>query len=120
MEEEILAVAKCVTGIQEQEEDYLSTLCAMERGRLEKRLKEPLTTENRSAFICAAAWMAAADYFGGKSGTGAASWSAGDVKVQEKDASAWNAASENLRRAAKTLMEEHLEDEGFSFLGVRG
>ena len=41
-------------------------LCAMEEARLQSRLKEPLTEQNRDAFICAAAWMAPADYFAGK------------------------------------------------------
>ncbi len=120
MKEEILAVANCVTGAGEHETAYLEKLCAMEEARLQSRLKEPLTQENRDAFICAVAWMAAADYFGGKGTDGAASWSAGDVTVHEQPASAYSAASDNLRKAARVLLEGHLEDQQFAFLGVDG
>ena len=120
MEQEILTVAKCVTNATAEEETYLSTLCSMEAARLKARLKEPLTEENRSAFVCAAAWMAAADFFGAKGASGAASWSAGEVSVHEREASAYGTTSENLRKAATALMAEHLRDLNFVFLGVKG
>ncbi len=120
MKEEILAVASCVTGAEEHEAAYLTKLCAMEEARLQSRLKEPLTEQNRDAFICAAAWMAAADYFAGKGTDGTESWSAGDVTVHEKPSSAYSTTSESLRKAAQVLLEGHLEDRHFAFLGVDG
>ena len=103
----------------EAEED-LATLCDVEARRLRRRLKEPLREEDHSAFVCAVAWMAAADYFSGKSAALPASWQAGDVSVQEAGGAERQTAVENLRAAAMRILEDLLEDEGFVFLGVRG
>ena len=119
MEEEIFEVAKTVTGAVEAEWNYLSSLCAAEAAQLKEHMKKPLDETDKNAFICAAGWLAAADYYCGKGG-GAVSWSAGDVRVQERDAAAWRSAAENLRSAAEHLLEGKLKDGGFAFLGVRG
>lgn len=119
MEEEILAIARAIVGAAEEEETYLAALCRAEQTRLAQRLQTPLCEENRGAFICAVAWMAAADYYSGK-GAGGASWKAGDVSVENPSAEAYAAAAENLRRAARSLGAGLLEDDGFLFLGVWG
>ena len=119
MEEEILAIARAIVGAAQEEETYLATLCRMEQTRLQQRLQTPLSEENRSAFICAAAWMAASDYYRGK-GAGAASWKAGDVSVENPGAETYAATAAQLRRAAQSLGAGLLEDDGFVFLGVRG
>lgn len=118
MEEKILAVAKIVTGAPEEEWTYLESLCTAETEHLRSRMKEALCEQTQDAFICAAGWLAAANYYCGKGGNGVASWSAGEVSVKEKDAAAWNAVAENLRRAAEQLMKGKLCDEQFAFLGV--
>lgn len=121
MNEEILTLAKCVTGAPKEDWAYLETLCRAEGDALRARLIAPL--EGREgAFACAAAWLAAADYFcsRAKALTGAASWSAGDVSVKEADGAERSAAAEALRSAARQLMEGCLRDDSFAFRGVRG
>ena len=120
MEEEILTMAKSITKPAKEEESYLQTLCDAEGARLKGRLKEPLDETRRSAFICAAAALAAADFYAGKGAGGAASWSAGDVSVREQGGTDYGAVAKNLRLAAAELMNGCLTDEGFAFLGVRG
>lgn len=120
MEEEIFAAANCICNASGQEEEYLRALCRAEAAQLERRWKEEPTEETRGVFVCAAAWLAAADYFSGRGASGAASWQAGDVRIQEPAATACGAAAENLRRAAESLLRGMLSDEGFAFLGVRG
>ena len=121
MKEEILAMVKQLTGAHEEEWPYLETLCAAEEDRLRHRFKREIDEALRGSFLCAAAWMAAADYFCARCALGGAqSWSAGDVSVKEKDASAMAAAAENLRAAAERLLQGALTDERFAFQGVRG
>lgn len=120
MDEEIFAVANCICNVSEAEQDYLSALCRAERAQLETRLQADVNENTHAIFICAAAWLAAADYFSGKGASGAASWKAGDVTVEERSATACGAAAENLRHAAEILLRGLTCDEGFAFLGVRG
>ena len=120
MEQEILAMAKCIVKPAEEEESYLQTLCEAERARLDEALKEPLDDKRRSVFICAVAALAAADYYAGKGAGGAASWSAGDVSVHEQDGAGYGAVAKNLRLTASELLRGLLTDDGFAFLGVRG
>lgn len=119
MKEEILTLAKCVTGAPKEEWTYLETLCGAEEEALRRRLTGPVTGRE-GAFACAAAWLAAADYFCGKALSGASSWTAGDVSVKEASASERSAAAEALRGAARQLMEGCLRDDRFAFRGVRG
>ena len=120
MEEEILTMAKVIAKPGAEEESYLQTLCAAEEAQLRRKLKAPLEDQGRSAFVCAAAALAAADYYAGKGAGGAASWRAGDVSVQEQDGGKYGAVAKNLRLAAAARMEGLLMDDGFAFLGVRG
>lgn len=120
MKEEILAVAKCVTGAAESEWKYLETLCGAEEENLNSRLAGVLDEAMRGAFICAAAWMAAADYYCGKSAGGAKAWTAGDVSVTEKGGEDYAAAAALLRRSAQQLLAGCIEDDNFAFRGVRG
>ena len=117
MAEEILTIAGVVTGAAEEEQEYLLALCRAEQTR---RLKEPLAEQDADAFVCAAAWLAAADYYSGKGAGGAVSWKAGEVSVQEQDAAAYRAAAESLRTAARQLAAPLVEDGGFAFWGVKG
>lgn len=120
MGEEILALAKLVTGAGETEWEYLEKLCRAELDALGRRLRGTLEKTKENAFVCAAAWLAAADYFSAKGAAGAASWSAGDVSVKEKGGSDYAAAAALLRRAAHQLLADCLEDDDFAFQGVRG
>ena len=120
MKEQILAIARQLTGAAESEWSYLETLCDAETARLEKQLRRTPEDAEQSMFQCAAAWLAAADYFSGKGGSGAARWSAGDVTVQERDTASYAACAQSLRAAAAQLLQGLDADGGFAFLGVRG
>ena len=119
LQEEIMTLAKCVTGAPKEEWTYLETLCSAETEGLRRRLSGPVDGYE-GAFACAAAWLAAADYICAKALNGASSWSAGDVSVKEADASERSAAAEALRSAARQLLEGCLRDDSFAFRGVRG
>ena len=119
MNEEILTLAKCVTGAPKEEWAYLETLCSAETEALRARLRTSLEG-HEGAFACAAAWLAAADYFCAKALTGVSSWTAGDVRVTEAGSAERSAAAEALRNAARQLMAGCLRDDSFAFQGVRG
>lgn len=119
MEEKILEMARLITGAGEEEKEYLAALCRAEQEKLRDRLREE-SLEQSDAFLCAAAWMAAADYCSGKGAGGAASWRAGDVSVQETDAQKRVAAADALRAAGARLLEGLVKDDAFAFWGVRG
>ena len=118
MNEEIIDLALCVTGAGEEERAYLTRLCGAEGAKLRAQLKTEGDPLQQDAFVCAVAWLAAADYFSGKGA--AASWSAGEVSVRNAPGSAYAAAAESLRDSARKLLAEQTRDQGFAFLGVRG
>ena len=120
MEQEILAMAKSIVQPAQEDESYLQALCRAQQARLEKRLRKPLTEGDGSTFLCAAAALAAADYYAAKGAQGGASWRAGDVSVSERSGTDYGAVAENLRRAATELLRGLLTDDSFAFLGVRG
>ena len=114
-----MEMARLITGAGEEEKEYLAALCRAEQEKLRDRLREESLGQS-DAFLCAAAWMAAADYCSGKGAGGAASWRAGDVSVQETDAQKRVAAADALRAAGARLLEGLVKDDAFAFWGVRG
>ena len=99
METEIQMLAQSMTGADQGEQDYLAALCAAQWERISQMLPEE-TESGRSRLICAAASLAAADYFNTKGAAGTASWSAGDVSVHNRDGASCAAAARELRAAA--------------------
>ena len=119
METEIQMLAQSMTGADQGEQDYLAALCAAQWERISQMLPDE-TESGRSRLICAAASLAAADYFNTKGAAGTASWSAGDVSVHNRDGASCAAAARELRAAAERLLAPLCSDGGFAFLGVRG
>lgn len=121
MREEILALARALSGAGEAEEALLEPLCRAARSRWESRLKPGLAPEDcGAAFACAAAFTAAADLAAGRGGGAAGSFTAGSLSVKGRGAAETAALAQGLRRTAEELMAPYARPEGFCFRGVRG
>ena len=83
MREEILTLARIVSGAGEAEEALLESLCQAARLRWEGRLRQGLTPEDCGrAFACAAAFTAAADLTAGRGGGAVSAFTAGDLSIK--------------------------------------
>lgn len=121
MREEILTLARAVSGAGEAEEALLEPLCRAAYLRWEARLRPGLTPEAcGAAFACAAAFTAAADLAAGRGGGAVAAFTAGDVSVRGRGAAETASLSRDLRRTAEGLMAPYAEEADFCFRGVRG
>ena len=66
MDQEILDMAVILTGAAEDRQMLLTALCTAARQRWQARLREGVTVEDcGQAFVCAAAFSAAADFLKG-------------------------------------------------------
>lgn len=117
MTEEIVAMAMALGQRTEEERELLTTLCQTAELELAQRLKAETRSEDCGiAFAAAAAWLALAAMETG-SGERVESFTAGDLTIR---------GAENTQRGrewraqAERLMAPYLEDERFSFRGVRG
>ncbi len=114
MQEEILTLARTLSGGGEDEETALALLCKAAEKEWTGRLREGVGLEEcREAFLCAAALFAAA---GLTAGRGELRFTAGDVSVTETEG---GKSAEALRREAERLMEPYVTA-AFRFRGVRG
>lgn len=121
MSEEILTLARTVSGAGEAEETLLDSLCRAARRRWEARLKPGLTPEDcGTAFSCAAAFSAAADLAASRAAGAVGAFTAGDISVKSRGAAETAALVQELRRAAEGLMAPYAGEESFCFQGVRG
>ena len=120
MEERILALAAEITG-GDGEDPLLTALCAAAETAWRGRLRPSVTAEDcGEAFLCAAAFTAAADYLLSRAGGDAASFTVGAVSVKTREGGSGADLAEALRQAAERIMAPYGEPEGFSFRGVRG
>lgn len=116
MQEEILTLAKTLSGAEESETRALTLLCAAAEAMWRGRLRPELTPEEcREAFLCAAALEAAAGLTAGRGG--AARFTAGDISVTEADG---GETARTLRREAERLMRPYTGAGDFAVQGVRG
>ena len=121
MREEILTLARIVSGAGETEEALLESLCQAARLRWEGRLRQGLTPEDCGrAFACAAAYGAAADLTAGRGGGAVSAFTAGDLSIKGRGAAEAASLAQGLRRTAEGLMAPYVETEDFCFKGVRG
>ena len=118
MDEEILRLAREVSGGEESQ--LLEPLCRSARLRWESRLRPGLTAEEcGEAFLCAAAFTAAADLASVQGGGGTVeSFTAGEISVKARETDASPASA--LRETAESLMKPYIGEDGFCFKGVRG
>ena len=120
MHEEILALAKtlCSGAV---EEARLERLCVACEAEVAGKLRTGVSVEQcEAAFICAAAWLAAAYYESGEGGGEIVSLRAGEMSVSAAGADRRSARCDLLRRSAKALMEPYCREMQFGFRGVQG
>lgn len=115
-------MAVILTGAAEDRQVLLTALCAAARQRWQARLREGVTAEDcGQAFVCAAAFSAAADFLTGEGGsTAASSFSAGEISVSASSAADRSACAQALRDTAEELMAPYAQPGNFSFRSVRG
>ena len=120
MTERIIALARQLGGLGQEENPALEALCRAAQSQLEGRLRQGITVQNcEESFILAAAWLALAGLAVGESG-GVERFTAGSVTIQERGGGdAWQRAMA-LRRQAEGILAPYLEDSGFVFRGVTG
>ncbi len=116
MTEEIFAIAKVLVTPSLEEETVLQRLCVGAEQELRSALRPGVTAEDCSdLFLCAAAWLAAANLAGGRCGTGTVR--VGDVSVGGGD---WDGAARRMRQQAWKIMAPYCGGDGFTFVGVPG
>ena len=122
MQEVILTLAQTLTGAAEEERSLLERLCTAAVSDWEGRLRQGVTPSDcGEAFVCAAAFTAAAGLLTGRGGgEPVSSFTAGTVSVRGKSVAETSAAAEALRKQAGRLMTPFVKDAGFEFCGVRG
>lgn len=115
MQEEILTLARTLSGPGEDEETALALLCKAAEKEWTGRLREGVGPEEcREAFLCAAALSATAGLLAGRGGM---RFTAGNVSVTEPEG---GKSAEALRREAERLMGPYVTAAEFRFRGVRG
>ena len=121
---EVLSVAECFVSrtLSTGEEGLLSNLCSTAMNRWEAQLRDGMEPEDcRGAFVAASAWTALAGMTGAGESTSPSpvSFTAGDLTVRNRDASASDCAK-SLREQAEAIMAPFVRDGGFAFLEVAG
>lgn len=118
----ILAVACAMTKADENERETLALLCTAEEKALEGRLREGVCKEEcEDAFICAAAFLAAAALESARAGgEELSSLRAGDLTVTKRTSGEGGKRLTALREQAQMLMRPYTKDGAFCFFGVQG
>ncbi|MCI2106213.1 MAG: hypothetical protein LKK00_05770 [Intestinimonas sp.] len=120
MTEEIMALARSLGGLGEEEDSRLLPLCQAAEAELTGRLREGIAPEDcAQAFSLAAAWLALADRSAGQETDGVTGFTAGSFTVRREGGEARQAV-ETLRRRAEAILAPWLKDGGFAFQGVVG
>ncbi len=119
MHESVLELARLMTAAGTAEEKSLEALCAAAEAEWSRRLRPGVTPEQcGSAYLCAAAFSAAAGLALVRAGGGHVSFRAGDVSVTQGAGSA-DGAARALREQAERLMAPFVGLDDFVFRGVR-
>lgn len=119
MHSEILKLAQAASGAAAEEQPLLALLCDAAQQRWKSRLRQGVRMEDcGAAFLCAAAFTAAADLEAGRGGA-VEFFTAGEISVRT-GAAGTSPAAEALRQTAERLMAPFTEAEDFCFKGVRG
>ena len=121
MHEAILKLASAIARPSEEEAGLLEALCTAAEAETAGRLREDVRQEDcGSAFLCAAALLAAAGLLPCRESAGVEQFSAGDVSLRLGGSEELCQVSAALRRQAAAVMAPYWQDDGFAFLGVRG
>ena len=121
MTERILELACGITNPSEGEQALLEHLCHAAEMAWTARLKQGVSAEDcAEAFLCAAAFTAAADFALGRNSEGVESFTAGEISIRHSGSAEGNAKADALRKTAERLMAPYTETATFAFKGVRG
>ena len=121
MGEQILALTMAMVSGGEEDRTLLEALCAAAETAWTARLWEGATAEaGGSAFCCAAAFTAAADYMVSRFGGGVREFTAGELSVKSYDGPDAAELAGALRQTAERLMAPYAAEADFAFRGVRG
>ena len=117
--DEIFAVASAFCGA---ENETLRPICAVAEKEITGKLSDGVSPGDCSETLIVAAALLAVSIYGQvlSGGSEAASFSAGDVSVTNKSGGSIASAGNYLRSQAELMMAPYIDDNGFSFLGVRG
>ena len=118
MTEQIMELARRMCGAEE-EDPLLETLCRAAERSWTARLREGIAlTDCGEAFLCAAAFTAAADHLAGLRAERVDSFTAGEISIKKQNGGEREAQA--MRRIAERLMAPYAAEDGFVFKGVRG
>ena len=96
----MIIMAKAVTGAGEEDTALLESLCRAELTIWSRRLRPDVTLQSSAA--------------------GAASFTAGEVSVRERDAGEVAKVAQSLRETAEHLMSPYIDPQQFQFRSVQG
>lgn len=118
----MIIMAKAVTGAGEEDTALLESLCRAELTIWSRRRRPDVTVEDCAIPSAArAAVSAAADFLTlQSSAAGAASFTAGEVSVRERDAGEVARVAQSLRETAEHLMSPYIDPQQFQFRSVQG
>ena len=117
----MIIMAKAATGAGEEDTALLESLCRAELTIWSRRLRPDVTVEDCSDTFCCAAAETAADFLTlQSSAAGAASFTAGEVSVRERDAGEVARVAQSLRETAEHLMSPYIDPQQFQFRSVQG
>lgn len=118
---QILSIARTLTGAEQDEEMLLQRICLAQEAQLARALREGVKQEDcEDAFICAAAWLAAALESARAGGEELSSLRAGDMSVTKRAAADAARRLDALRAQAWALMRPYTKDGGFYFCRTQG
>lgn len=110
-----MELALALGDVEETERAALKLLCQAAEAELRGQLREGIRPEDcEPAFLAAAAWVALAGLYAGRS-AGVSSFSAGDLTIHQE-----GGEGAALLAHAKRVMAPYRADGGFSFQGVKG
>lgn len=115
-----LTLAAEICGAAAQD-PLLEALCATEEAVWNHRLPRNMAAADcGSAFLCAVAFTAAADYLAAQAAGEPAAFTAGEVSVKSYTPAERAALAQELRLAAQRLMAPFVGAAHFCFKGVEG
>ena len=120
MKEQVLALAGEMAG-SGVSAALLEPLCEAAVERWKRRLPDGMEAEDcGTAFLCAAAFTAAAEALASQSGGSVGDFTVGEISVGQGVEAGIGYIAQALRKAAEELMAPYAASADFAFRGVRG
>lgn len=121
MTEEIFELAKVLGHVSTEREEALRRLCTAAEEELRGRMREGIAPEDcEAAFCMGGAWIALAGLCAGAGAERVEEFSTGGLTIRQGGGAEFLERGAGLRKQAELVMAPYLDDQGFSFAGVRG